>query len=158
MKVVFLDFDGVVNIPSGDFIKDHPIITCGHTAEDELNDTVGMGLVNALCLENNAEIVVSSSWRTAGLEKMRNLLYRSGLDKRIKVQGCTPFGISFSGMRGKEIRAYLKDRKEITDYVILDDDSDFLDEQKPHLVKCDGYYGFKLHEFLEARKIFGQQN
>lgn len=154
MKVVFLDFDGVVNIPSAKYSHDHLAITCAHGSDDKLNDPVGIGLLNALCLATGAEIVVSSSWRTAGIKRMRELLYNSGLDKAVKIQGCTPYNLSYSCRRESEIDAYLKDRPQIEEYIILDDDTDFSKEQTKHLIKCDPWYGFKLHEFMQAVNLF----
>ena len=157
MKVIFLDFDGVINIPTAKFEDKHLMITCSHGRDDKLNDPIGIGLLNALCLATKAEIVVSSSWRTAGIGRMRELLYNSGLDKSVKIQGCTPYGLSHSTARGKEVQAYLRDRPQIEDYIILDDDSDFDEEQKKRLVLCDHYYGFKLHEFIKASDLLGNK-
>lgn len=154
MKVVFLDFDGVINIPSAKFTHSCLAITCSHGGDDKLNDPVAIGLLNALCLATGAEIVVSSSWRTAGIKRMRELLYNSGLDKAIKIQGCTPYSLSYTSKRGEEVKAYLRDRPQIKEYIILDDDTDFTKEQTGRLVKCDPWYGFKLHEFMQAINLF----
>lgn len=153
MKVVFLDFDGVVNIPTAKYENEHLAITCSHGGDDKLNDPIAIGLLNALCLATKAEIVVTSSWRTAGIKRMRELLYNSGLDKSIKIQGCTPYNLSYSAQRGSEVEAYLRDRPTIKEYIILDDDSDFTKEQERHLVLCDHWYGFKLHEFIKASNL-----
>lgn len=153
MKVIFLDFDGVINIPTAKFENEHLAITCSHGRDERLNDPIGIGLLNALCLATKAEIVVSSSWRTAGIQRMRQLLYNSGLDKAVKIQGCTPYYLSYSTQRGEEVKAYLRDRPAIKEYIILDDDSDFNEEQKKRLVLCDHWYGFKLHEFIKASNL-----
>lgn len=144
MRVVFVDFDGVLNTP---FMKNDEKISCGE--DDILNNSHAISNLNVLCKRSDLEVVVSSSWRTKGIQKIREILYNSGLDKEIKVQGLTPF-FDYSTFRGKEIDAYLKDRPSITDYLILDDDSDFNEEQKEHLVKCNSHYGFQIDEYRYA--------
>jgi hypothetical protein len=60
--------------------------------------------------------------------------------------------------RGDEIMAFLKDveRKnqvEITDYVVLDDDTDMDGIDWKNFVKCNGQYGLTFVEALRAVKV-----
>ena len=119
MKVVFLDFDGVLN--SGEF------------AASPRNDNPGglLGLdwkaiarLNRLILLTGAKVVVSSTWRLDDdVPGLRALLGEAGFDG--EVIGMTP---SLNGPRGLEIQAWLDSAPlfgvDVEQFVIVDDDSD----------------------------------
>ena len=50
-----------------------------------------------------------------------------------------------------EIKGYLDNHKELTDYVILDDE-EVLDSK---FIKCNENYGFGLDEFYKAKALLG---
>lgn len=105
MKVLFLDVDGVLNSRATTDFKNHlfPI------------DPYMSFLVGKIQLDTDCEIVLSSSWRLHpdGIEAVEKLLPL--LDK-------TPYN---GGIRGSEVKQWLKEHPEVTRYAILDDDSDF---------------------------------
>jgi len=122
MKVLFLDIDGVVN--------------CVTTAQRH-RGMIGIDpymalLVDRIIQATGCEVVLSSTWRL--FEESR---------KEVKKQVCdfidvTPhlplreFGGSCdaeSCERGMEVAAWLKDHPEVTQYAILDDNSDFMGYQ-----------------------------
>lgn len=105
-----------------------------------------MNLVKKIVDETGAKIVISSSWRQNTLEDTLELVtghYKGtpllvsdvviGITKRM-------FSRSYNGgdMGGVEIAEYLTEHSDITNYVILDDDSDMLLEQKDHFIQTDG--------------------
>jgi hypothetical protein len=53
---------------------------------------------------------------------------------------------------------WLKEHPEITNYVILDDDSDMLKSQQSNFVYISGVTGLTLDNALKALSIFGKQN
>lgn len=118
MKVLFLDIDGVVNKQENfDRSKNpgpYPI------------DSYCAFLVGRIQLQTGCEVVLSSSWRhhPEGVQNVSERVVQL-LDK-------TPY---LPGVRGDEIKAWLDDHPEVESYAILDDDSDMLDEQKPHFFK-----------------------
>lgn len=100
------------------------------------------------------DIVISSVWRSNGLDPMRFLLGNTGLRAQIRSHPTERyvFGeriISVTphldiGSRGSEIEAWLErnhvDGKD-ANFVIVDDDTDMLDEQMPRFVRTDTMVG-----------------
>jgi hypothetical protein len=123
MNTIFLDVDGVLNK-----LSDYEVLLDG-----------GYFRVNTRLLERfltlvkntNSRVVLSSSWRK--LDGGRDFLEKLG----IKFVGETDGeGI----LRGEEIQRYI-DAHSITSYIILDDDSDMLEHQKPYFIQTDPEYG-----------------
>lgn len=128
MKVIFLDIDGVLNL-------------C-YEGRDEYGSLFHPHLVDnlkRLIDETGAKIVISSTWRFSGLVIMREMWDKRGLPG--EVIGITPNFMRKYGTtlcRGKEIDSYLEENKDITSYVILDDDTDMEDHQMDRFVKTSG--------------------
>lgn len=122
MKVIFCDVDGVLN--SDDFI-------------DSVKGKQDIDIKTVLLLkraieETGAKIVMDTSFRyTQSFLKVQEMLLQNGImfDK-------TPF---IDNERGKEIKQYLSEHKDIEDYILLDDVvfPDFDDELLNHLIKMD---------------------
>lgn len=115
MKVIFLDFDGVLNS-----IQTQERIFNG------MNQMVGIEpakvkLVSEIAKKTGAVIVISSTWRHFfGLGELINMLRKSGLDPSIQIVGKTPAKMSSS--RGYEIDMWLDDHQGMVEsYVVLDD-------------------------------------
>jgi len=123
MKLIFLDFDGVLN--SLRWVR----------SQSPLHDYVVGGLdsdavarVKKIMDTSGAKIVVSSSWRLFHpLSQLQDLLEEYDIDRN-DVVGVTPF---ISGPRGDEIAAYLRQwplrHNRVESCVILDDDDDMTD-------------------------------
>lgn len=54
--------------------------------------------------------------------------------------------------RGDEVKAYCSQHR-ITNYAIVDDDSDFLPEQLPRCVFVDGYWGLSPNTCYRIKNI-----
>lgn len=170
MKVMFLDFDGVIN--------SHQSATFWHNKRDQATwenemysswpGTLKEYIAHEFCpiaLSNVEElvrrvpdlkIVVSSTWRVGEtVETLKEILKPSQLicDRIIDKTD------SFSNVRGNEIQRWLDAHPEVTHYVILDDDSDMLDSQKKNFVKTSSLHGFQYGDLLWALRILeeGQQ-
>lgn len=118
IKLLFLDFDGVLNTPRtwGKFYIDD-----GSQAVDPER----VALVNKIVDATGAKVVISSKWRRSKtLGELDSLLKKQGAT--FDVYGTTPYD-RHSTRRGEIIQfvRYLK-RAEITtgNMVIIDDDSD----------------------------------
>lgn len=147
MKVIFLDIDGVLNV-----------ISQGH---DEYGGIFHPHLVENLktIIEaTGARIVISSSWRKSGLSIMQEMWIKRSLPGIVidttpllqvfknttnfqffngeRQKKPTPPFRGYSIPRGSEIAYYLDCHPEITNYVILDDDTDMLYEQRNNFVQC----------------------
>lgn len=159
-NIIFLDIDGVVNTiqidtkpyedkrrKRGKFYFD----MC-NSRDKRVSNRQAIMWLNKLCIETKAEIVISSTWRIdSDLEELKEILTNSGLLSEIKIVGKTPW---LSGQtRGEEINVYLQENKNISAFVILDDDAD-MGDLKEHLVQTNTYVGFTYNEYLKAKKIF----
>lgn len=140
MKLIFLDIDGVLALI--------------HKERDEYGVLFHPEFVENLKLiieSTGAKIVISSSWRSSGLEIMQEMWVKRGLPG--EVIAITPR--SKHRFRGLEIEEFLSNNmqfqrinysKELQknyietskckNYVILDDDSDMTYNQREHFVKC----------------------
>lgn len=150
MKVIFLDIDGVVNTP----LPYKGKIRYFHERDGRVNNKQAIQLLNQLCKETGARIVVSSTWRYDGFERIQEILVNSGL--KADIIGITPIlkdGVN--NIRGDEIQAWI-DKQEIKPekYIILDDDEDLYEDQiEHHFVKCEGLIGFTIKQYVEAKDL-----
>ena len=103
-----------------------------------------IGLIN----RTGAEIILSSTWRLSS-KHIEALEKYTGL----KVKDKTPIS---PNIRGEEIKQYLDEHEDITNYVILDDDSDMLNEQKRNFVKVDAKKGLTMSEIIQCEKILSR--
>ena len=157
MKIIFLDIDGVLNCESAyrngecqyqewiweDGRKDHYQRFCVRSKE----------LLNKLIDETGAKIVISSTWRHSGIEFMKKVWVMEEMSGEII--GITP-SLRTKGLdipRGLEIAYFLNndlqfnhinwdkgiqqeymDKSGVENYIIIDDDSDMLYNQRKHFV------------------------
>jgi hypothetical protein len=132
IKVIFLDIDGVLNVIPPDY-DEYGAIFHKHF-EDNLRWIIQ---------ETGAKIVISSTWRFSGLKKMRDMWEFRGLAG--EVIDITPdchdlvnegrFEYFDHVDRGHEIDYWLEGRTDIENYVIIDDDNDFLPHQRIRFVR-----------------------
>ena len=142
-RILFLDVDGVLNSVGS-------VLALG--GPSDCLDPVSVGLVARLCRETGAKIVVSSTWRIGrDVERLKEELARAGapqlaefiIDKTDTVPG----------IRGKQIARWLEANDFSGRYVIVDDDSDMLPEQKPYFVQTCYADGFRARHYTDAMAI-----
>ena len=152
MKVIFLDFDGVITIPPKWYLKADKIKYI-----KQIVDATG------------AKIVVSSSWRHKTVQETidtmigrpkrcpRNRMFNWFIDNLYDV---TPWFCDdkYNGTgRGGEIQTWLDAHPEVDNYVIIDDDGDMLDEQLFHFVETNFEDGITELETNWAIKILNRK-
>lgn len=137
MKVVFLDFDGVLN-PYKNYKAD---CVFSKSAVQSLNDL----------LEKipSLKIVVSSSWRHKGLDFVKEVLKKNGVDSS-KVIDITDEKKRED--RGKHVERWLSTHKEVSKFVILDDDN-HMDKLMDRLVKTNSYVGLTEKDVRKALEL-----
>lgn len=133
MKVIFLDIDGVLNVYEqgrdqyGQIFHKH--------FEDNLKWIIE---------ETGAKLVISSTWRFSGIENLRNMWKERNLAGEIiditidcyQLIGEGKFEHYDEVERGHEIQEWLDEhQKEVTNYVIIDDDNDMLNSQRSNFVR-----------------------
>jgi len=166
MKVIFLDIDGVLcsidymNARHFKFRSDvhtgkekYPIKDCdvGDEFGNYFDDRCVLYLESILNF-TGAKIVISSTWRKKGLQRMKNLWdyrYLPG-----EVVGITPV---LNKSRGEEIEEYLQLNDDITSFVIIDDNDDMLFYQHLDFVKTNSRFGLTLDDAQKAIKILNNE-
>ena len=130
MKIIFLDIDGVLNVMN-------PL-------RDKYGSLFHKKFVDNLVYiieKTDAKIVISSTWRSSGLSVMQEMWKSRNLPG--EVIDVTKHDYEIGSIlkldddticRGDEIAFWLDSHKEVTDYVIIDDDNDFLANQMAHFV------------------------
>lgn len=150
MKVIFLDIDGVLNN------EEHIVKIHGLLGKEQYLDLLrkitelpfdyrSCKLLQELIEKTNVEVILSSTWRLN--PEAPNIIKRYA---GIEIKDITP---RLNGIRGEEIQQYLDNHKEISNYVILDDDSDMLESQKEHFVKVDNKIGLTIKEIIQCENI-----
>jgi len=124
MKVIFLDFDGVLNSWAW-WARQPP-----HTRDQRLYllDPAAIGLLNQLVVRTGAHVVISSSWRIIAEMKPAATLCACGFTGAII--GQTPHN---GTQRGLEIAEWLEGHSDVESFVILDDDSDMAHLAERHI-------------------------
>lgn len=148
MKIIFLDFDGVITVPPKWFLKANKI-----------------KYIKRIVDETGAKIVVSSSWRMESVEEtINNMIGRPRRCPRNKMLNwlidnlydVTPW-VGLGNGRGGEIQKYLNEHPEIDNYVIIDDDGDMLDSQLYHFIQTNYEDGITEVEAIRAIKVLNRQ-
>ena len=152
MKVIFLDFDGVITIPPKWYINANKI-----------------KWIKKIINETDAKIVVSSSWRRENVKETINDMI--GKTKRCPRNKMLYWLIDnlydvtswfsdkkYNGTgRGGEIQTWLDKHPEVDNYVIIDDDGDMLDSQLYHFVQTNYEDGITETESIRAIKVLNKQ-
>ena len=158
MIVIFLDFDGVVNSEKWMVSRFEKVDTNTISAQYPFYeiDPDAVAQLNRIIAETGAKVVVSSTWRLGRTpEQLTEILAHH--DFKGEIIDVTPhFYVKSHGYtvpRGCEIEWLLKQKKfqrinwsiekqleyvekaEVKNYVILDDDSDMLYNQREHFVQ-----------------------
>lgn len=149
-KLIFLDIDGVLNNPQ--YLR----INQGYISPSKIK------LLNEL---EGCEIVISSSW---GYDNGRTEKSLREVGLRLPIIGYTEKFYSDWMCRGNEIEKWIHDNflygmgtkygkypDERYEYVIFDDDTDFLLGQKDNFIKTDPEEGLTQEDINRAKKILG---
>ena len=160
---IFLDFDGVLNTERWQ----RHCMAAGLPTEDGFGPVFDPEAVENLATimeaVPGAKVIITSSWKWEGLEKMKRLWTKRRLpgvlldiapdfvpnfdDEAFEkiLQGELPVG------RGADIRAWQEQNgAEGSPYVILDDLPDFYPDQQPHYIQTDPRVGITLEDAMRA--------
>lgn len=124
MKVVFLDFDGVLN--SQKWVETHKDkFKKNLLSMDRSLDHAAVARVDRLCKLTGAKVVVSSSWRLfSDLPQLRTILKKHGFTGEVIDE--TPHYGKGGAERGFEIQDWLNSHGPVESFVILDDGGDMV--------------------------------
>lgn len=153
-KYIFLDFDGPLNTGRGEFMNPDRY---GHHFDD-----MAVRNLRRIIEKTDAQIVVSSSWRHLGLERIREIWTSWGLPGEIV--GCTP-GVWGDGRifdtRGEEIQQWLDENVDDEyAYVVIDDmsDSEAIEGQEDNWIEVDPHCGISYNDADYAIKILNKND
>lgn len=153
MKVIFLDVDGVLNCLDT-FKRNHDEwVKTGKRRVDL--DLEKIGLLKEIIDETSSEIVLSSTWRLGFDKNLKPVtdhakeLVKLFREYNLEIYDMTP---RLGTKRGIEIKKWLSDNPEVTDFVILDDDSDMEEYNETNLVQTNFYEGGLLEKHKDKIK------
>ena len=159
MKVIFLDYDGVLNHEA--FYKErHERVLNGEKLNHPYSeiDPKCVENLNKLIEDTGAKVVISSTWRHSGIDYCNDVLKYHGFEgdiiditPNLRGRGC---------LRGNEILQWIRDNHDLvgdyynfTEYVILDDDSDMLYWQRNNFLLIDRFVGLTMGNVFQAKRI-----
>lgn len=153
MKIIFLDFDGVMDNAKYDiYLNKHNL-----PEKDEFGVLFDPDCIAALAkivVHTGAKIVISSSWKDfMTKEEIDQMWQKRKLPG--EVIDVTP---SISRHRGDEIATWLNLCPNKCQYVILDDQprEQFNTDQYDHLIITNGFYGLTISDAQRAIEILNK--
>lgn len=160
MRVIFLDFDGVLNSSASYLFEERKRKALPRAAAKRIGPS-SETLCHVCCstfqfiLDKvpDVQVVISSTWREHfTIEKLRKILTAYGVDAS-RVIDITPS--MFKRDRGHEIKAWLGEHPEVTDFVIIDDFYIGAGYTDDHIVKTSEPIGLTLNNALSVIQMFG---
>ena len=172
-RYVFIDFDGVLNTE-----RHHSeLVSSGQKCSDQygpLFDPVAVGNLKRIVDETEAEVVIISSWKLEGVERMME--HWKARKMPGVLAGCTPDCISGMDLlninledpaavanlagKGNEVKQWLKEnapkKADGYRYVILDDVPDFLLEQMENYIQTSPVVGITVEDTKKAIDIINE--
>lgn len=153
-KIIFLDFDGVLNTEH----NQNMLLYKGKAWKDKHGaffDLKAVAELNRIVEETKDDIVIESSWKYLGLEAMRQMWRDRNMPGN--VIDVTPSSASNNWLlnanldemdpahtqwKGVEIASWIAENLHDEDrYVIIDDEYVILDSQLPHFILTNPYDG-----------------
>lgn len=144
-KVMFLDFDGPM-LPVKAWVF-------GKTEDDiEIFDALAVKTVKYIVEKANAKIVISSSWRLCGYDKIVEILETNGIDKDSLHDDWSIKDLVHQIVlqRDIEIKEWLSRHPEVTTYAVIDDAQLNVD----NLVHVSSINGITFENQKELLRIF----
>jgi HAD domain in Swiss Army Knife RNA repair proteins len=155
MKIIFLDFDGVLNSEAS--VRRERRRKAINIA-NKLSEISCSNLQYILEQDAAVKIVISSTWRQLHtMQELKNILNSYGVDPS-RVIDKTP--AVFSRDRAHEINLWLEKHPNLTIGVILDDDNDVLNvkDKRCHVFQTTPEDGLLFKQAKQIAKLFLESN
>ena len=153
MKIIFLDFDGVLNSRNYDRQRDF-------RRSDNAFDDTRFPLLKKIVEHTGAKIVITTTWRTHWhKDKSKNDETGEYIDNLFKKHGLTIYDktplIGIGSDRAEEVKSYLEyPEEEVESFVIIDDYMFSWGDLQDKFVKTNAYKdGLDEENVKEAIKI-----
>ncbi len=151
MKVILLDFDGVLNSEASfRYETSRKVLHVANT----LSHVSCSNLQYILDQDADVKLVISSAWRKIHtMQELKNILNSYGVDSN-RVIDKTP--AVFSGDRAHEINLWLDDHPNVTLAVVLDDDDSVLEitDKRCHIFQTTWEDGLLFKQAKQIAKLF----
>jgi hypothetical protein len=154
VKCCFVDVDGVLNNPG--------CYSRGFSGNRVPADPRYVAALNRITMATGAVIIVSSTWRLAGLMFCREKFREWGVEAPVidvTAKLHNQHGqITVAQPRGLEIAKWLEDNaeyREVESFVIIDDDGD-MEPNMDRLVLCAGHVGLTMADAEKAVAILNK--
>lgn len=161
--IFFLDMDGVINTPR----------VCVSRPDHQRGnphgwaDPIAIGLLNRWIELSDqlagemfsTKIVLSSTWRSAhaNSSSISQMLSFAGVDGWVHDDAVTRHTKADNNgqrdLRGHQIKDWLEAHPKETRWMIIDDDSDMLPEQKPRFIRTSGMDGITMQNWIDGEEI-----
>lgn len=154
MRVIFLDIDGVLNSEEWDRYVQSFTYGARFNSCYLLSQEMILRLQNVV-FQTNAEIVLTSSWRTN--ERAMDALRRQLSLYHLSIRDTT---VSYAyGSRADEVKLWIKSHSNVTSYAIIDDyDDGFTQDEvlSTHFVQTAYAYGLTHEKAAEIIEILSK--
>ena len=160
MKVIFLDIDGVLNYTIWYVSERYQNMQIDENTEIDIDPECAKRIIN-ICNETDAKIVITSDWRFSWYGTILRL-GRGGIPESY-ILDKTPERIwlklsnsKIDISRGAEINDWLEAHPECTNYVIIDDRTDFKENQNDNFVHINPMFGITNGDMKKAIAILNK--
>jgi len=141
MKAIFLDIDGV--------------LTSARIGWYNM-DIYAIHFLIWVCERTGCKIVISSTWRYNHDREFWQMIFGDCVHEDYKTKDIVRNEDTGErcDLRGEEIAEWLSRHPEVDDYIILDDDTDFLESQKIKTVITESLNGIMFKDMQKIIDIF----
>ena len=153
--VIFLDIDGVICTDRAWYATEQD----KHRQIIRAWDPFAIRLIGRLAADFDYEVVISSTWRK--MFDVPLILLTHGFQGSFHRDESTPY-LFGSQPRGDEIREWLKEHKDVRNYLIIDDFESGTGIKGTALekswIETDYYNGFTVQNFKNARNLLRERH
>ncbi len=135
--IIFLDIDGVLNVP---FYQGPEMFYPEYA--NQLADIV---------IKHNLQIVISSSWRESSSLDIIKTYFRE--DIQAKIIGMTPVLQSIDNYRHLEILEWMSDNCYSGPWIAIDDDKRIFEYKCRNLLECDFSFGLDIFKQSQLEEM-----
>ena len=158
MKVIFLDIDGVLNYTNWYISEKYQELQWNEDNEIDV-DPLCSERINNICKKTGAKIVITSDWRISWYSTTMRL-ERGGINPEYIIDK-TPEHLwntppMFDRSRGSEIEHWLMLHPNCDGYVIIDDRTDFKENQLNNFIHINPMYGISNDDMEKAIAILNK--
>jgi hypothetical protein len=159
VKIIFLDIDevmtgvrAIIAYGRAGHMPDKDLRSKRRWREECCLDPLAVGILGRILKETGAKVVISSSWRLGVRWQLFNKMFAAYDLPEVVVGRTAHIGL----MRGVDILHWLEGMSDIEQYIIIDDSSDMLPEQKSRLVHVKGDVGLGYKDYKKAVELLGK--